>query len=377
MDARLINAKATVDSGAYTDLNRLNQLKHGDRNSEGNIRKVAQEFESLFLNEMLKTMRSANEVFAKDNYLNSETSKQYQDMYDQQLSVSLSRDGHGIGIADVMVRQMQQMQGVKSNGGNPFAQVQANHAVAQASGKNLPQPEPGRDDSKALNSRRLALPGKLKDRQLAGITPSASSAGEGKPLARDDWRKDRQYDVAAVSERRAARKPGQKMFASADEFVAAMLPMAERAAKRIGVDPRYLVAQAALETGWGKSLIVRGDGSSGHNLFGIKAGASWNGDSAKSLTSEYENGRKVREVASFRAYDSFEQSFQDYVSFLQNNDRYQDALDSAHKPEQFMKELQQAGYATDPQYARKVSQIAKQMQVYQAVAMADSPTRTL
>ncbi|MCY1392401.1 Peptidoglycan hydrolase FlgJ [compost metagenome] len=156
-----------------------------------------------------------------------------------------------------------------------------------------------------------------------------------------------------------------------------MLPMAERAAKRIGVDPRFLVAQAALETGWGKSLIVRGDGSSGHNLFGIKAGASWNGDSAKSLTSEYENGRKVREVASFRAYDSFEQSFQDYVSFLQNNDRYQDALDSAHKPEQFMKELQQAGYATDPQYARKVSQIAKQMQVYQAVAMADSPTRTL
>ena len=160
-------------------------------------------------------------------------------------------------------------------------------------------------------------------------------------------------------------------------FVATMLPMAERAAKRIGVDPRYLVAQAALETGWGKKMIAQRDGSSSHNLFGIKSGSSWRGDSARALTSEYENGKQVKEVASFRAYNSFEQSFQDYVSFLQNNDRYQGALDSAARPEQFMKELQRAGYATDPQYARKVSQIARQVQVYQTVAMADAPTRTL
>ncbi|MEL7938080.1 flagellar assembly peptidoglycan hydrolase FlgJ [Pseudomonas delhiensis] len=406
MDARLLNSGTSAsDSQAYTDLNRLSQLKSGDRNSQGNIRKVAQEFESLFLNEMLKSMRSANEVFAKDNPLNSETAKQYQDMYDHQLSVSLAREGHGIGLADVLVKQMEKMQGVRHTGDNPFAQVQAQadtqatQAVAgqdrqrakslwSASGKPLPQPEPGRDDRQALNARRLALPGKLAQRIAAGIVPDANATSASQPtqLASSDWRNGRGYtrqddsatSSAAVADASAiSTKPGKSMFASADDFVATMLPMAERAAKRIGVDPRYLVAQAALETGWGKKMIAQRDGSSSHNLFGIKSGSSWKGDSARAVTSEYENGRQVKEVASFRAYNSFEQSFQDYVSFLQNNDRYQDALDSTARPEQFMKELQRAGYATDPQYARKVSQIARQMQVYQTVAMADGPTRTL
>ncbi|PWU30189.1 MULTISPECIES: flagellar assembly peptidoglycan hydrolase FlgJ [unclassified Pseudomonas] len=406
MDARLLNSGTSAsDSQAYTDLNRLSQLKSGDRNSQGNIRKVAQEFESLFLNEMLKSMRSANEVFAKDNPLNSETAKQYQDMYDHQLSVSLAREGHGVGLADVLVKQMEKMQGVRHTGDNPFAQVQAQadtqatQAVAgqdrqrakslwSASGKPLPQPEPGRDDRQALNARRLALPGKLAQRIAAGIVPDANATSASQPtqLASSDWRNGRGYtrqddsatSSAAVADASAiSTKPGKSMFASADDFVATMLPMAERAARRIGVDPRYLVAQAALETGWGKKMIAQRDGSSSHNLFGIKSGSSWKGDSARAVTSEYENGRQVKEVASFRAYNSFEQSFQDYVSFLQNNDRYQDALDSTARPEQFMKELQRAGYATDPQYARKVSQIARQMQVYQTVAMADGPTRTL
>ena len=140
-----------------------------------------------------------------------------------------------------------------------------------------------------------------------------------------------------------------------------MLPMAEAAAEKIGVDPRYLVAQAALETGWGKSIIRTGDGQSSHNLFGIKTHNSWDGESARVLTTEYQGGKAVRETANFRAYDSYAQSFDDYVSFLQNNGR-------------FVKELQQAGYATDPQYARKISQIARKMQTYQAIAAADSAT---
>lgn len=413
MDARLLNSgTASGDSQAYTDLNRLAQLKTGDKNSQGNIRKVAQEFESLFMNEMLKSMRSANEVFAKDNPMNSEAGKQYQDMYDQQLSVSLSRSGHGIGLADMLVKQMDKMQGVRHTGGNPFAQAQTTDAAASAtaaagdansasqslasnsrqqsrslwssSGKPLPVPEVGRDDRAALNARRLALPSRLSDRLAAragdnGVAASSS----GQPLARDNWRQDSAYATqqdageASADSAKLSLKPGKPMFASADDFVATMMPMAERAAKRIGVDPRYLVAQAALETGWGKKMIVQRDGSSSHNLFGIKSGSGWSGDSAKAVTSEYSAGQQVKEVASFRAYNSFEQSFQDYVSFLQNNDRYQGALGSASRPDQFVKELQRAGYASDPQYARKVSQIAKQMQVYQAVAMADSPSRTL
>lgn len=401
MDAKLLSGTASgnkssgTNSGAYTDLNRLAQLKSGaGRDSQENIRKVAQEFESLFMNEMLKSMRSANDVLAEGNYMNSSTTKQYQEMYDQQLSVSLSTKGHGIGLSDVLTRQLSKTSSGKRSGAeNPFAKVASTSAWpsttgVNASGKPLAQPAEGRDDSKLLNARRLALPGKLADRVMAGIVPGAATAAEqGKPLAGNDWQTAKSYasavdaiDAAAgaqdVSGRRYAQPPlapGKSAFGSREEFISTMLPMAQKAAERIGVDPRYLVAQAALETGWGKSIIRDQDGDSSHNLFGIKAGSSWGGDSARALTSEYVNGNKVKEVAAFRSYDSFEQSFHDYVSFLQNNDRYSDALDSTQRPEQFMKELQRAGYATDPNYARKVAQIAKQMQVYQAVAAADTP----
>ncbi len=103
MDMRKAGTLSTSDSGSYSDLNRLNQLKVGDKNSDANMRKVAQEFESLFLGEMLKSMRSATEALGQDNPLNTPAAKQYQEMYDQQLAVSLSREGGGIGLADVLM----------------------------------------------------------------------------------------------------------------------------------------------------------------------------------------------------------------------------------------------------------------------------------
>ena len=106
MDMRKGSLVGTGDSGSYSDLNRLNQLKVGDKNSDANMRKVAQEFESLFLGEMLKSMRSATEALGKDNPMNTPAAKQYQEMYDQQLAVSLSREGGGIGLADVLMKQM-------------------------------------------------------------------------------------------------------------------------------------------------------------------------------------------------------------------------------------------------------------------------------
>ncbi len=384
MDSRLA---AGLDSGAYTDLNRLNQFKVGG-DSESNIKKVAQEFESLFLNEMLKSMRKANEVFGEGNFMNSNESKTYQDMHDQQLAVTLSKNKGGIGLASVLERQLSQMKSGPKRV-NPFAQVEAPQASARA-GAFKPAGESAgsvRDDSQLLNQRRLSLPSKLTDRLLAGIVPTT----ESQPLAASDWVPAQAAAVAdskplslddndAISGRRLAQPPlakGKSAFASAADFVATMLPLAEEAAQKIGVDARYLVAQAALETGWGKSIIRQSDGSSSHNLFGIKAHGGWEGDSARVLTTEYKGGEAVKESASFRAYDSYQQSFNDYVSFLQGNGRYQEALTAADNPERFVRELQEAGYATDPQYARKIAQIARQMQTYQAVAAADSPiTRT-
>lgn len=156
-----------------------------------------------------------------------------------------------------------------------------------------------------------------------------------------------------------------------------MLPLAKDAAARIGVDPTVLVAQAALETGWGKSIMRQSDGSSSHNLFGIKAQGGWQGPEARAITSEFRDGKMVKETADFRSYDSYASSFHDLVSFLQNNNRYQATLKSADNPEQFVKELQKAGYATDPGYASKISQIAKQMKSYQNYAAASGSSTTL
>ncbi|MET1078208.1 MAG: flagellar assembly peptidoglycan hydrolase FlgJ [Pseudomonas sp.] len=409
MDTRLgAGHGATSDSGAYTDLNRLNQLKVGkERDSEGNIRKVAQEFESLFLNEMMKAMRSANNVFAEGNFMNSNESKTYQDMYDQQLAVTLSKE-QGLGLADVLTRQLSKLDPSGSRP-NPFAPaLEAVSAPQRAPGaKSLAAVDSGRDDSGLINQRRLALPGRLSDRMLAGIAPPAAAAtgdtldsAAAPALSGVDWIPAKAYSVPkshpssqplnladsdAISGRRLAQPtsaaasaaaPATTAFGSKDDFIATLLPMAQAAADKIGVDPRYLVAQAALETGWGKSVIRQQDGSSSHNLFGIKT-HDWEGESTRVQTTEYVGGKQVKQAASFRAYDSFEQSFDDYVTFLQGNGRYQKALGATDNPQRFVKELQQAGYATDPQYARKVAQIARQMQTYQTVASVDSPrTRT-
>ncbi|MFJ4396557.1 flagellar assembly peptidoglycan hydrolase FlgJ [Pseudomonas sp. NPDC089396] len=386
-----MNAKSlvssTADSGAYTDLNRLSSLKHGDRDSDANVRKVAQEFESLFISEMLKASRKASDVLADDNPMNSATVKQYRDMYDQQLAVSMSREGGGIGLQDVLVRQLSKNKSAPVNT-SPFPRIEGNAPTLW--GNKVAEPvhaaqSASRNDVAALNSRRLALPSKLTDRLLAGIVPSAGNPAAATNSAAVPVRDGQQVaKTFAVPERglritgRAVAQPPlapNKAFTDSDAFVATMLPMAEQAAKRIGVDPRYLVAQAALETGWGKSVMRNSDGSSSHNLFGIKATGNWEGDSARAITSEFRDGQFVKETARFRSYDSYQDSFHDLVSLLQNNSRYQDAVKSADKPEQFVQELQKAGYATDPNYASKISQIARQMKSYEQYAALGTTTK--
>jgi len=434
MDMRKSGLVSSSDSGSYSDLNRLNQLKVGDKDSDGNMRKVAQEFESLFLGEMLKSMRSATEALGADNPLNTPAAKQYQEMYDQQLAVSMSREGGGIGLADVLMRQMS-----KNKPMAPGEAAAASAAKQEAAKAAVPTPIAAgtvaldgplsrvngqrplwasravklpsgtgesvhHNDMALINQRRLALPPKLADRLLAGLVPSAATnattaatslnriqppqntginTGSG-PLYNGDWlagptdsAPSGRLQVYGRAMAQIPLAPAKKAFSSADEFVNTMLPMAKEAAERIGVDPRYLVAQAALETGWGKSVMRAQDGSSSHNLFGIKATDSWKGDSARAITSEFRNGAMVKETAEFRSYASYKDSFHDLVTLLQTNNRYQDVVKSADNPEQFVRELQKAGYATDPDYASKISQIAKQMSSYQNYAAAGVSTTPL
>ncbi|TDV48293.1 flagellar protein FlgJ [Pseudomonas graminis] len=421
------------DSGAYTDLNRLTAMKTGDRDSEGNLKKVAQEFESLFVSQMLKAMRSANEVLAKDNPMNTAATRQYQDMYDQQLSVSMSREGGGIGLQDVLMRQLSKNKGTEVapastglvSGGKTEAKVDGKADAPAQTGlatriaqrplwatRSVAAPAAAdgtvHNDVAALNSRRLSLPSKLSDRILAGIVPTTATtpaagqdASAGATTLKNriavsnavaaaksagsqnngDWTVGPQYaadaDAYVRSRVQTPLAPGKSAFANRDDFVATMMPLAKDAAARIGVDPSVLVAQAALETGWGKSIMRQSDGGSSHNLFGIKAQGGWKGPEARAITSEFRDGKMVKETADFRAYDSYASSFHDLVSFLQNNNRYQETLKSADNPEQFVKELQKAGYATDPSYASKISQIAKQMKSYQTYASASGSSTTL
>ena len=389
MENRLGLGRRTPDSGSYSDLNRLNQLKVGkDRDGAENVRKVAQEFESLFMNEMLKSMRSATEVMSKDNPFNSQASKQYQDMHDQQLSVTLSKEGGGIGLADVLIRQLSKQQ-EPSEKPNPFAQVAQTEGAKWSSNPNskIAPIDPARNDSQLLNQRRLALPGRLAERAHAEVAPATTQAdqpsqtGAAQPLVDLDWKPatafaaphDAPLTINGV-EATVPSAPSKTRFSSPAEFIATMLPMAEKAAKRLGVEPRFLVAQAALETGWGKSIIKQKDGTNSHNLFGIKA-TGWDGASAKVTTTEYVNGKATKEVAGFRAYDSFEHSSNDYVRLLENNDRYKPAIQVASasgNSERFVNELQRAGYATDPQYALKINQIARKVQTYQTIADAST-----
>jgi len=427
MDMRKAGTLSTSDSGSYSDLNRLNQLKVGDKNSDANMRKVAQEFESLFLGEMLKSMRSATETLGKDNPLNTPAAKQYQEMYDQQLAVSMSRQGGGIGLADVLMRQMSKNKplapgeaaaasaakqeaakaavqtpiaaGTTATNG-PLSRLNGQRPLwASRSGRVPAHAADHTNDVAMLNQRRLALPPKLADRLLAGLVPSVTNTAataqnkiqvpqSGKTgvgsLYNGDWLASQtdtsssgQMQIYGRAMAQIPLAPAKKAFSSADDFVNTMLPLAKEAADRIGVDPRYLVAQAALETGWGKSVMRAQDGSSSHNLFGIKATSSWTGDSARAITSEFRDGAMVKETAQFRSYASYKDSFHDLVTLLQTNNRYQDVVKAADNPEQFVRELQKAGYATDPDYASKISQIAKQMTSYQNYAAAGVSTTPL
>ena len=163
---------------------------------------------------------------------------------------------------------------------------------------------------------------------------------------------DRVRAIIPLDEKVASWNP-----ATPEEFIESVWPQAVEAAHQLGVKPEVLVAQAALETGWGKHVIRGVDGSNSFNLFGIKADAGWQGRKVFSETVEYTDGIMHKQRAAFRAYDSPAESFRDYVDFLRTNPRYKTALQSTANSARFTAELQRAGYATDPEYSNKINGI--------------------
>jgi flagellar protein FlgJ len=317
------------NADVYTDLNGLAQLKTAARkHSPEAVKAAAKQFEAIFVGNVLKSMRDAK---LADGISDNDQSRFYKEMYDQQLAVHLSGKP-GVGLADLIVKQLTH------------------------------------DDNKNDN-RKMGIEDYLNRSSSASKTASPGAheahASHKTAPARDNsaWiRKNKEIFRAYLQNKQPVKEfaeiklknGGSRPIHSAEDFVRKLYPYAEQAAKELGVAPKVLLAQAALETGWGRSVIKNSDGGSSFNLFNIKAGKSWHGEKATVSTLEYENGVTRKERAGFRSYNSYQESFHDYVQFIKNNPRYRNALEHAGNSERYLQELQRAGYATDPSYARKI-----------------------
>jgi flagellar protein FlgJ len=332
----------TADTASvYTDFQGLSKLKQGAREqSPEAVKEVAKQFESVFLGMMLKSMRQAK---LGDGILDGKQSETFRDMYDQQMAVHLSGKA-GMGLSDMLVKQLSPPQPVSETAGDSVADYLAKavnstglpprQAVAayRASGQSM--------DTAGLSAL---------ERRLAQLESSQNNLAER-------WKQMDSIDLLGAND------SADGLSANKQAFFDQLRPHAQTAAATLGVDANVLLAQAALETGWGQSVIKTGQGDSSYNLFNIKADRSWQGKQAKAVTVEFEDGVAKKQLAGFRAYDSYKQSFDDYVNFIKSNPRYGDALKQANNSAQYLQELQQAGYATDPQYANKILRIMNNRQ---------------
>ncbi len=280
--------QTAATSGLAIDAQSLFALKKTAKESpQQATRQAAKQFEALFMNMLLKSMR---EALPGSDPLASDASKTYTGMLDQQMSQKMA--DKGMGLADLIVKHLE------------------------------------RSHSKA---------GKLKGVDQTGGAAAAAALGAAVPAA-----------------------------GNAKDFVSRMRTHAEDAARSLGVPAHFIVGQAALETGWGKHEIKAVDGTNSRNLFGIKAGGNWTGKTVDVLTTEYFNGVPRKIVDKFRAYDSYADSFRDYANLIGRNARYAGAAQAGTDPMQFARGLARGGYATDPRYAEKLTQVIQHVGQFQA-----------
>ncbi|MFB2866121.1 flagellar assembly peptidoglycan hydrolase FlgJ [Aeromonas sp. MdU4] len=332
-----------LNLGMVQDVKNLDRLRQMSQSKEGQaaaLQSASRQFESIFTQMLFQSMRQANQVLTQDSPFNSSYTQFYEGMLDEQRVSDMSSKG-GMGLAQMVVKQLSPETFTHKDGRvlkmpqrterayKPYEPPTAatNDLIAASKvGKDFAEKE------MAVEKHGLTMP----TRPHRTVPPMGSSIQSG-------------HDA----------KEGRTEFDSPEEFVERLMPLAKKAADKLGLSPAVLVAQAALESGWGKRVIKDGEGQLTHNLFGIKADPRWEGSKAVVSTLEYEKGVASRQKAAFRSYDSFEDSFNDYVDFLTSGSRYKGALAKADSPDHYFEALQQAGYATDPHYARKLKQVLR------------------
>jgi peptidoglycan hydrolase FlgJ len=286
----------TSNANTYTDPNGLAALKK-DPSSPQAIKAVAQQVDALFMQMMLKSMRDASAAVGESD---SNEMGMYQDMFDKQIALTMSQH-QGLGLGSLLTRQLAAQAGADTKA--PGALPPAQQAPAASA---VP--------------RTLAAP-------PAGTAPPGGTA------------------------------PPTTMTQSVTDFIDQVLPTIRAAAHTLGISPLGMLAQAALETGWGKRMARNADGSPSMNLFGIKADESWTGARAMASTVEYSGGVATLRHTAFRAYGSVEESVKDFANLLKTSPRYRQALSAGVDAHGYVESMGRSGYATDPQYENKLNEI--------------------
>ncbi|MEQ4530578.1 MAG: flagellar assembly peptidoglycan hydrolase FlgJ [Mixta sp.] len=296
-----MNDTQSVMSAAY-DSQALNNLKRqASSDPQGKALQVAKQVEGMFVQMMLKSMRQA---LPQEGLLSTEQTRMFTSMYDQQIAQEMGNKG--LGLADVIVKQMMPAQAPDENAGT------------------VPMPL---DRSVVINT--------LLPRQLEQV----------------------QTQMAQMVQRAVPKLPQPTATAplsgDSSDFIAKLTQPAQLASQQTGIPHQLILAQAALESGWGQRQIMTQDGKPSYNLFGIKATGSWQGKTTEITTTEYENGVAKKVKAAFRVYDSYIDALADYANLLSKNPRYE-KVTTAKTAEEGAHALQEAGYATDPKYAKKL-----------------------
>lgn len=293
---------------------------------------VAKQFDALFINQMLKQMR---ESMPQDGMLDSSQSRMYTSMFDQQVSQSLAT--RGVGVADMLLRHLQRGTQVEPTGTSATAGPMAKTAAVASAIRYV-------DAHGAATTPRPGLEARVRN-ALDALRQQA----EGKSVPRIETA------AADASSTQGARR------GRVAQFFDRLSDHAAEASRLTGIPAKFILGQAALESGWGRSEIRTAGGGTSHNLFGIKATGGWKGPVTEVTTTEYIDGvaRKVKEK--FRVYGSYAEAFTDYARLLTENPRYANVVNNATDVKSFAQGLQSAGYATDPNYANKIMQIVRRM----------------
>ena len=326
------------------DAQNLEQLKLQAKNDpKAAIGAASRQFESLFLSMMLKSMREAT---PQGGLMDNEQTKLYTSLLDQQLAQQLS--SRGTGLAQVMARQLSANLG-SSEVADPASPSALDPAQPVLPGLTF-TPVP------LVPAPRTQMPARVMREPVAAV------------------------NIESPTPRRSATEslPGTAAaapvaFGQTRDFANRMWSHAVDAARSIGVQPHFMIGQAALESGWGRHEIRTADGTPSHNVFGIKAGRNWKGPVVEKTTTEYVNGVAQKTTAKFRVYDSYADAFRDYANLLRNNPRYSQVVGQAGDAHGFARGLQQAGYATDPAYADKLVRVINGTTLRQSLAASAPP----